>query len=364
MALGISPFETLPDNLILSCFQKVLDQQSYEVYEKKHGRYPDMFPYSFPELDTDKKPLAMLAQVCKSFRALADDEILWEGVRLLVRQESNLSFFRGGMHIRRTEWIWKLELHVEEDWEVVGIMNEIESAEWFDERVVDLVHHNCPNLEDLTITFIEPSLYSEEGKGLVNLSLHLPKLIKFRIDGAQKLDSIYLACPKLESLSITGICKLRCLDLQRNSALQLRTVNFTNVFIPEQVLQSFIERAGKSIISFSLRVWNGVDNSNKFIMEGMQQDSWGEPPFLESSDLSPIVPKILALMGLHMPQLESLSLDGNELVPLAFRLNDLAPLAKGCPKLRSLAIRDIGVPSTNVTSVAHGQQIDHTYWGH
>lgn len=361
MALGVCLFDTLPDNLVVICFQNVLDMPYYEAFKRKYGSFPHNCGHQFPQLEVDKKPLGILAQVCKRFRTLVDDEVLWEEVRLIVREETDLSIFSGGMQTRRTEWIRKLEILVEEIWEPEAQVPElIESAEWFDERVVDLVNHNCPNLEDLTIQFAAPFLFLEKGKGLCKLSLHLPKLTKLRVDGAQKLESIYLACPQLEALSITGICKLQSLDLQRNSALQLNSVGFSNEFIQKEVLQSFFGKAGKSVNSLRLGVSDGSWDSEKDVMKEMLGES-----FVKLSDLAPITSQILNLVSEHMPKLECLSLHGNELVPLAFRLNDLAPLAKGCPNLKRLALHD-NLPSesnSNVVSCAPGNyNFDHTYW--
>lgn len=320
----------LPEEVVLHIFKLVLDMTDLERLAKKYGRQKDEIPLHFPPLRADKRPLGMLAQVCKRFRRLADNESLWEKVNLLALSEKDLSLFSGSLSTRRTECIRILTINVgsnESDAEEVVE----ESASWFDDRVVELVHNNWPHLEDLSVWFKAEYLFREDGKGFSNLSFHLPKLKKLLLDGAQKLESLHLASPLLESLWIDGAYKFQRFTFQRNSALPLKRVRLTDTFLSAAKLRTFLAQVGHSITSLDL----GTSSVARYALDEMVAED-----YLQKEEFIPVTRQTLELVAEYLPNLEQLSLSGDSEVPLYFQLTDLPLLAKACPKLSKLQIED------------------------
>lgn len=234
---------------------------------------------------------------------------------------------------------------------------EVESASWFDDSVVDLLHQCCPNLAQLSVCFFESDLFGQEGRGFCKLKFHFSELQYLDISGAQKLESVYLACPKLAILKVTGVCKLRSLKLRQNTDLQLRHVDLTSTFIKDTTLERFLQRVGERLTSLNLGVSALILNED-YVFESMMEEN-----FLREEDFAPVTPGTLLLVAKYVPKLEKLVLQGNNIVPLAFNLRDLAPLANGCVRLMSLTIED----DTNRSEVftggpGHNEHDWRAYW--
>jgi hypothetical protein len=122
--------------------------------------------------------------------------------------------------------------------------------------------------------------------------------------------------------------------------VQLKSLDLTNTVIKDSTLQSFFAMTGETITSFAV----GIEDAPTDFLKRMMDDG-----MIEENEPIRISAGTLSMFATFLPKLEKLKLSGDSLVPLAFKLTDLAPIAKGCPRLESLTI-DVGESMSSITS--------------
>lgn len=314
--------ENLSDDLLLRIFHIVLDSDYWEEIEdsEDEGWHEGRDPLT---------ALGILPVVCRRFHRLINEAgCLWERVRICsIQGEKALSLFsRSGSHNnKRTEWMRivyiDLGVYFPDICEADG------GCAWVDDRFVGLLQENCPNLEKLSL--VQSLEVYEESMELSQPTFFLPSLRSLTIQGAHKMESIDLACPSLETLSIRNAFNLHTIS---HVEVQLNSVDLTNTVIKENTLQSFLAMTGETATSFAI----GIDDAATNFLKRMMDDGAikeNEPIRIRSGTLS--------MFATFLPKLEKLSLSGDSIVPLAFKLTNLAPIAKGCPRLESLTLIDV-----------------------
>jgi hypothetical protein len=91
-------------------------------------------------------------------------------------------------------------------------------ASWVNDSFVKRLRHDCPNLKSLEI--IKNLGCYEESMRLSKPRIKLAHLRKLTIVGAKRMKSVYLACPKLEELTIKKAYKLRTVSFREDLELQ------------------------------------------------------------------------------------------------------------------------------------------------